>query len=559
MCPPARSKARLSTGARSIEVFMSRAPLFLGALLLTSLPAWALNAGLGAPPPTVDRQSPHATVQGFLEAAHAGEYARAAHYLDLDFLPRAEQAGRGAQLARRLRFVLDRELRVELSTLSKAPEGDPADARFDQIGTVPLEGALVPIRVQRVVADGGGLVWVFNESTVKEVDRLFKAHGPRLAETLPPIFFARSVLGLEPWQWLGLVVVLGVGWVLALLLERVTLAFLSRVAKWARATWDDSMVETGRGPLRLPYYAALLGVGTSFLLLTPSFQGFIRQVCYSLVIVAVAWFILRVLRASAVYVQEKVTLQSKDPSRARSLTTQLTVMRHVLEVATYVVAAALLLMQFEVVRNVGVSLLASAGIAGLVIGLAAQKSISSLLAGIQLSFTQPIRLGDQVLVENEFGTVEEITLTYVVVKVWDERRLVIPITQFLDKPFQNWSRHTGKLLGGVILQVDYSTDIDAMREELKRIVENEGRELWDGNVQSVVVLDVLDKTLSVRALVSAPDPGKLFDLRCMVRERLVVFLRGRAEWLPTIRSATRQVNPSGEQAATPAPPAPPRA
>jgi small-conductance mechanosensitive channel len=500
-------------------------------------------------------------VQGFLEAAHAGNYARAAHYLDLDFLPRSEQAERGHQLARRLKFVLDRKLLVDLSTLSKVPEGDPADKRSNQIGTIPLEGAAVPIRVQRVVADDGGLVWVFSEATVKDVDRLFAAYGPLLAETLPPIFFERPVLGLEPWQWLGLLVVVGVGWLLAVLLERATLAFALRLAKWTKVSWDDSLVGAGRGPLRLPYYAVLLALGTSLLLLPRPFQRVFDRISYSLLIVSVAWFILRFLKVSANFVHDKVSGKTQDATRLRSLSTQLAVLRHVFEVATYIIAAALLLMQFEVVRNVGVSLLASAGLAGLVIGLAAQKSISTLLAGIQLSITQPIRMGDQVVVENEFGTVEEITLTYVVVRVWDERRMVIPITQFLDKPFQNWSRAGAMLLGPVMLQVDYSTDIDVLRAELKRLLENEGRELWDGKVQSVVVIDVLEKTLSVRVLVSAADPSKLFDLRCLVRERLIVFLRSHTEWLPTVRSATRQVLGPGEQAAaSPAPPLlPPRA
>jgi small-conductance mechanosensitive channel len=542
---------------------MSRAlPLFC-ALVLASLPAWALNSGLGAPPPTVDRLSPQATVGGFLEAAHAADYVRAAHYLDLDFLPRNEQAEKGPQLARRLKFVLDRKLPVNLSALSKAPEGDPNEPRFDQIGTIPLEGASVPIRVQRVVGgDDGALVWVFSESTVKQVDSLFEAHGPLLAETLPPVFFRRPVLGLEPWQWLGLVLVLGVGWVLALLLERLTLAFARRLAKWTHMQWDDSLVGAGKGPLRLPYYAALVALGTSFLLLPRPVQRVIDRVCYSLLIVAVAWFVLRFLSVSAAYVHDKVSSKTQDAGRLRSVGTQLAVLRHVLEVATYIVAAALLLMQFEVVRNVGVSLLASAGIAGLVLGLAAQKSISTLLAGIQLSITQPIRIGDQVVVETEFGTVEEITLTYVVVQVWDQRRMVVPITHFLDKPFQNWSRAKSELLGPVLLQVDYSTDIDVLRAELKRILENEGRELWDGKVQSVVVLDVLEKTLSVRVLVSAADPSKLFDLRCLVRERLVLFLRTHTEWLPTVRSATRQVLGPGEQPGVPVapPPAtPPRA
>ncbi len=534
---------------------MSRAILaFCCALFLASLPAWALNTGLGAPPPTVDRQAPVATVHGFMDAAHAGDYKRAAHYLDLDFLPRSEQAERGAQLARRLKFVLDRKLPIDFSSLSKSPEGNPAEARFDLLGTILLEGAEVPIRVQRVVgSDDGALVWVFSESTVKHVDKLFDAYGPLLAETLPAVFFERPVLGLEPWQWLGLVVVLVAGWVLALLAERISLAFAMRLAKWTKMEWDDSLVEAGRGPLRLPYYAALLALGASVLLLPQPVHKAINQLCYSLLIIAVAWFILRFLRVTAAYLQAKVSVQAEDAGRLRSLSTQLAVLRHVLEGTTYIVSAALLLMQFEVVRNVGVSLLASAGLAGLVIGLAAQKSISTLLAGIQLSMTQPIRLGDQVVVEGEFGTVEEISLTYVVVRVWDERRMVIPITQFLDKPFQNWSRGTTMMLGEVLLQVDYSTDIDALRAELRRILENEGRELWDGKVQGVVVLNVLEKTLSVRALVSA-DSSKLFDLRCLVRERLIVFLRNHPAWLPTVRSEMRPLV-QGEQPALP-PPAP---
>jgi len=528
-------------------------------LVLASLPAWALNAGLGAPPPTVDRQTPHSTVQGFLEASHSGNYARAAHYLDLDFLPRSEQPERGPQLARRLKFVLDRKLLVDLSTLSKAPEGEGADKRSQQLGTIALEGAAVPIRVQRVVTDDGGLVWVFSEATVKDVDRLFAAYGPLLAETLPPIFFASPVLGLEPWQWLGLLVVLGLGWLLAVLLERASLAFALRLAKWTKVSWDDSLVGAGKGPLRLPYYATLVAVGTSLLQLSRPFQRVIDRVCYSLLIISVAWFLLRFLKVSASYVHDKVSSSTEDAKRIRSLGTQLAVLRHVFEVATYIIAAALLLMQFEVVRNVGVSLLASAGLAGLVIGLAAQKSISTLLAGIQLSITQPIRMGDTVVVENEFGTVEEITLTYVVIKVWDERRLVIPITQFLDKPFQNWSRAGPHLMGQVVLQVDYSTDVDVLRTELKRLLENEGKALWDGKVQNVMVTDVLEKTLSVRVLVSSTEPGKLFDLRCLVRERLIVFLRTHSEWLPTVRSATRQVGGPGEQPAVAPVLPPPRA
>ncbi|MBU8899296.1 mechanosensitive ion channel family protein [Corallococcus sp. H22C18031201] len=514
------------------------AALLVAWTLAWAWPAGALDAGLGAVPIGVERQNPHDAVRGFLEAAHRGDYARAAFYLDLDYLPRAEQSTRGFQLARRLKFVLDRKLPVDLSNLSKAPEGDPADPRFDSLGALPLKGATVPIRLQRVASDAGP-VWVFSESTMKTVDELFDEYGPLFAETLPPLFFEGTWLGLEPWQWLGLVVTVLGGLALSLVLERLMLALGLRVARWTRIEWDDELVAAGQGPLRLPFFAGLLAAGSSFLLLPRPVQLLCDRVSYSLVIIAVAWFILRFLRVSEAFVQGRVTSETGDVGRARSLRTQLAVLRRVFEVATYVVGAALLLMQFEVVRNVGVSLLASAGIAGLVIGLAAQKSISTLLAGIQLSITQPIRIGDQVVIEGEFGTVEEITLTYVVLRIWDQRRMVIPITQFLDKPFQNWSKSTPELLGVVTLQVDYFADIDALRVELRRILENEARHAWDGRVQTLVVLDVQDKTLTLRALVSAANPDRVSELRFLVRERLVVFLRARPQWLPTLRTETR--------------------
>ncbi len=538
--------------------------LALALALLGSLPAAALNAGLGPPPPSVDRQTPQAAVQGFLAAAHRGDYETAAHYLDLDFIPRAQQKERGYQLARALKFVLDRKLPVDVSALSKEPEGDPADARYDQLGTIPLQGNAIPIRVQRVPAEGG-LVWVFNESTMRQVDPLFAEYGPRLVGFLPAFFFKDTVLGLEPWQWLGLLVTLLGSLALSVLLERLVLAFARRVARWTKFTWEDDVVSSGKGPLKLLAFSALLAVGTLLLRLPRPAQGFFLRVGYSLSVVALAWAVLRILHVSAAFVQSRVSSEMKDATRARSVSTQLVVLRAIFEVATYVIAAALLLIQFEVVRNVGVSLLASAGIAGLVLGLAAQKSIGTLLAGIQLSITQPISIGDTLITEGEWGTVEKITLTYVVLRTWDQRRLVIPINQFLDKPFQNWSKGNPEMLGPVILQVDFATDIDALRVELRRILENEGKDMWDGRVATVVVMDVLDRTLTVRALVSVSDFSRLFDLRALVREKMIAYLRTKPLWLPVTRTEARpfqlpEPSPPAPEAQEPAAsPTPPRA
>jgi small-conductance mechanosensitive channel len=249
--------------------------------------------------------------------------------------------------------------------------------------------------------------------------------------------------------------------------------------------------------LRYLAFVLLMAAGGRLLRLPPPAQHAVDVGARSVVIAAVAWFLLRFVRLAARFVEQKVADEGSgtDVGRARGLRTQLAVLRRVTEVAVVLVAASLLLLQFEAVRNVGVSLLASAGLAGLVIGLAAQKSISTLLAGIQLSITQPVRIGDTVIVENEWGWIEEITLTYVVVKVWDLRRLVVPMSHFLDKPFQNWSKVSPEILGTVEVYADFRTDVAAVRAELKRILEQESEGLWDGKVQGLQVTGCSERTM----------------------------------------------------------------
>ena len=357
-----------------------------------------------------------------------------------------------------------------------------------------------------------------------------------MLEHLPRILVAHSLWVLELWQWLGLLLLLGVGLLLSKLLERLVLALGSRAATLTRSSWDDQLVEAGRGPVRYPLLALLLAIGSRLLRFPEQAQWLVDLLARSLFIVAMASFLLRFIHIAAAFIEQRVAAE-QDVGRLRGLKTQIIVLRRLVEVAIYLLAAALLLVQFEAVRNIGVSLMASAGLAALVIGMAAQKSISTLLAGIQLSITQPVRIGDTVIVEGEWGWIEEITLTYIVVKVWDLRRLVIPMTYFLERPFQNWSKVSPDLLGTIEIHADYRADVDAARAELKRILENEGRALWDGKAQSIVVTAVTDRTMTMRALISAADSGKQWDLRCLVREKMIAWLRTHPEWLPTLRAS----------------------
>ncbi|MDH3418995.1 MAG: mechanosensitive ion channel family protein [Gammaproteobacteria bacterium] len=248
-----------------------------------------------------------------------------------------------------------------------------------------------------------------------------------------------------------------------------------------------------------------------------------------------AYLLIRALYGIEDLITARLDLGHEDNLDARRLQTQLRVMRAVLASFIAFTTVIVILLFIPGFRQIGAGLLASAGIAGLVIGFAAQRALGNLLAGFQIAFTQPIRLDDVVVVEGEWGRIEEISLTYVVVRIWDERRLILPISYFLEKPFTNWTRETSAILGTVFLYTDYRAPIDELRAELDRILEKS--EHWDGRVKGLVVTDSKEHTLELRALVSAKDGGSAWDLRCEVREKLVRFLaQNYPETLPRIRA-----------------------
>lgn len=227
-------------------------------------------------------------------------------------------------------------------------------------------------------------------------------------------------------------------------------------------------------------------------------------------------------------------LDGEENLRARKVYTQIRVFERIIIVVVLIVSVALVLMTFETIRSIGTSMLASAGIAGIIVGVAAQKLLANLLAGFQIAVTQPIRLDDVVIMEGEWGWIEEITLTYVVVKIWDQRRLVIPSSQVIEKPFQNWTRHSSDLLGTVYLYADYKMPVQPFREELDRLMKE--TELWDGRVANVQVTNLTRQTMEVRLLVSARNSPILWDLRVWLREKMIHFMQEHyPEYLPKSR------------------------
>lgn len=255
-----------------------------------------------------------------------------------------------------------------------------------------------------------------------------------------------------------------------------------------------------------------------------------------LLIAAFTWLAVRLSTAIAEAVEVRHPINMTDNLGARRIQTQTRVLTRTLASIAVLVGVSFALLTFPGVRNIGASLLASAGIAGLVVGFAAKPILGNLLAGLQIAVTQPIRIDDVVVVEGEFGRIEEINRSYVVVAIWDQRRLVVPLQQFIEKPFQNWTRVTSEILGEVFLWVDYGTPLEPLRAELKRVCESAPG--WDRRVAVLEVTDANEHAMRLRALVSSADAARSWDLRCLVRERLIEFVRREyPASLPRLRAA----------------------
>ncbi len=252
------------------------------------------------------------------------------------------------------------------------------------------------------------------------------------------------------------------------------------------------------------------------------------------IILSVAWFLILLFKVVKKRMLRKYDVDSANNLKARKVYTQYMMLENIVIFIIVILAVGIALMSFESIRSVGVSVLTSAGIAGIIIGFAAQKAIGTLLAGIQIAITQPIRLDDVVIVEGEWGWIEEINLTYVVVRVWDKRRLVVPTTYFIEKTFQNWTRTSADILGTVYIYTDYGMPVDAIREEQTRLLNS--TDLWDGNVNVLQVTNATEKTVELRVLVSAKNSPTAWDLRVLLREKLLDFIQKEyPEHLPKTR------------------------
>ncbi|QEL12454.1 mechanosensitive ion channel family protein [Kushneria phosphatilytica] len=309
------------------------------------------------------------------------------------------------------------------------------------------------------------------------------------------------------------------------LVIRVSRRLIAVMDRWA--TQRHSRFERYLAPFLVRCIAALAPVLLLFSLFplfitSTRIDAVLHNITSLLLIASIAAVMIHGVNVTERLLSERYRIDVDDNLLARKVHTQIAVLRKLINFIIILLALASMLMVFDKVRQLGASILASAGILGVVLGFAAQKVIGNLIAGIQIALTQPIQLDDAVVVEGEWGWVEELTLTYVVVRLWDWRRLVLPINYFIDHPFENWTRRTSDLIGSVMLYADYYLPLDTLQQEAERIAR--ASPLWNGKVCKVQLLEMTERNMQLRVLVSATGGGNTFDLRCEMREGLLRFI-----------------------------------
>ena len=493
-----------------------------------------LNEAIGLPPNKFNFQSPQATLEHFIINARNGNFKDAAYALNLNLLPDNITPEQAATLAEKLYFVLNQRVSIDWGSLSDRPDGqiDISTATNKSIagkplrsvvfGEIKLEGRDVVLRLQRIKYKEYGAFWLIAANTVENIDALYNSYGPRELDRMMPDWARIQFMGMPVWKFAGTLLLI----FLSYLLGRLSLFILRRVFRKSKQVWVNTIAKRLATP-------AAWSIGVLFFYITLnkliSFGGAFASTLYAILLIAVigtiTWFIMRLIDSFMVYVAE-TKIGDADPeenSEARMMMTYISVARRVITFIVIIVGISVILSQFRSLEKLGISLIASAGLATVILGVAAQSTLGNIIAGIQIAITRPARIGDTVIINDDWGYVEDIRFTYMVVRTWDQRRLVIPLKTIISNTFENWSMTSAHQIRPIILHADYEIDVNKIRSKFEKLLKS--KEAWDEeNPPKVQVVDTTEKGIKIRALCSAKDASTTWDLHCELREELVEYI-----------------------------------
>lgn len=497
-----------------------------------------------------DRSTPRATLEGFVDGAARQDFATAADYLNLTDLPDEVRAQLGPQRALQLHEVMKRKVWINWADVPDRRDGLDALASSDDplagerrrsilLGVVDLEDRPVELRINRYEPDQGDPVWLVSRRTVGYLPALFNAHGPgQIEEWLPEELKEEAFWRIPLWQIIALPLILAASAIIAMAAYR-GLKFASRRMAdrqdGSRPGWSLQILKRSAMPLALLAGATLVAILNASLL---SFSGpasaIVTLLTTIVLVAAIAQVILRTIGTVLDIITNNYVAEIGDEanSRSRDRYTNISAARRVVIILALVIGAAVVISQLNPTQSLGMSLLASAGLISLILGFAAQTILGNILASIQIAIAKPIRIGDAIEFEGEWGYVEEINFTYVLVQTWDDRRFIVPVRHFVSQSFENWSIRNAEMIKPVEIKLDPTADLQVLREQFEAILR--GDEEWDEREEpKVLVVDNDGWTMTLRFYASAANPTAAWNLQCRFREKLFAYLRqeGDGRWL----------------------------
>jgi small-conductance mechanosensitive channel len=513
-----------------------------------------LNVGLDEPPAELDRTTPRQTVTELLRLHEGGGSSpAAAHLLDLNELPEDEQAERGAELARKLEEVINRTMVIDWAALPARPDalleqstGDMPLAgqprRSLELSLLELERRPAEIRLSRIKPGDGEPVWVFSSQTVRDIDALYDRYGPGwLEEQMPDALQRPAVLGTRLWEWLALPLLVG----MLVFLGWVTHRALGWVGRWLPIDWVNRAADRVRMPLTIALMAIAAQFVTGWLI---SFSGFFytlfAPLLLGLVIVGFTLAALRSIDATLEKVTERFVDDIDDTSERdrRKLYTSIYALRRFVLLAAVLISGAMFMAQLRLFDNVGLSLLASAGVVTVILGIAGRTVLGNILASLQIAIAKPIRIGDAVQYEDQWGYVESVYYSFLVLRTWDGRRLVVPVQYFISYPFENWSMVDASITRTITLKLDHDAEPAKLRKAFEKLVEKDDRAIADELLMTAVT-DHHEDFQEITFFATAANPTDAWLMQLDLREGMADWIRRyHPEWWPNERLQLEHLN-----------------
>lgn len=499
----------------------------------------SLNQGIPELKSRPDRSTPLATVENFILACRDQDFQKAAHSLNFKLIPEDERS-EAAEYARKFYYTLNQRLWIDIEELPDRPDGQPINRvgnkdpmagkprRSIRLGQIDIDDwKQVRVRLQRVQAGDQEPVWLFSAQTVEKIPALYQAYGPNWLEESIPAWAKSRVAGKVPvWEWVALVLYVAMGIAIGYAAQHfIGLMILHR--QDSERKWFKRLIAALSVPIACAAAAfTIYLLKSATLSLTAPVNAVLDPLLLVMVVASVAWLVLRGLDVATSFTMDRYvnTLHDDEDGAEQGLLTKISVARRVATIVAVFAVTGIVLVQLNIFHTVGYGLLASAGVTTVILGIAAQPILGNLLSGLQIALTQPVRIGDSVLFEGNWGNVEDIKFTYLTIRTWDKRRLIVPLQYLLSKPIENWTKVNSNLTRPIKVYVDYTTDVDVIREKFQSMATQ--HELWDEESEPTVqVTNCSDESMEVRCLCHAKNPGDAWNLHCEMRERLISFVQ----------------------------------